>query len=424
MNESEPLERRHMANSKVKKLGDAALFCKYIIANLYATLAFYINELNSFKNFLKLFRRIGLIYIIMFIYFIFHVNFNFIVHKISKLKNVFRNDYYLNSDIYDNNQINFDLDSFKKEIIIKPETEDANELENTKRALQVLYTTYNFSKGTSEKLTEFTDLGFFHRMRNSSYFGETTYEGKNRIGDEDDIEFRKVYLVLYSKPKLISITKFKLEFILLIQAYNKWIYYSYDEEFGRNYNLDVTEEEIENTGDGKYRGKIKFSNNQQKVMLSLFSNKAVVSGYMPLVNLDLEFSYILNKDTSEIESITEINGRIAKSNKQSASAYKTADLNTTVIGIDYSFKVYPERREDGTYVQILDKINLFNAFYLITNIVFFTLNRTIANEIMISPLLVPKVSSINNNLFLISILHICFYFCKYGMECALFFSFI
>jgi len=264
-----------------------------------------------------------------------------------------------------------------------------------RRELQYYQTSSSFSTSTITYLTDLQETGFFTGLRNQSYYGfidrnrnkNKLYSDfqEKKVGPQSITQESKVYLFLYSKPRLIDMKYFKLQFMLLIQDFDKWFFcsFSFSEELAKGYSLDI--EQTKNTVDDELydRGIVVIKNHNQRVSKAFFSDKDINKAYTSTVNLELEIGYVLNKNTTRMEEISYIYGGV----KDTFSSFvvKTKGANSTEK-LDYNFMVFPE--ENGG--NIIFKVNLFSSIFTMISFIHFIFYRKMTSDLLESPIMLTR----------------------------------
>lgn len=216
------------------------------------------------------------------------------------------------------------------------------------RSLQEYISTNTIPVLTNQKLKELIGIDFFKELRNNSYIGY--------LNTETDINNNKVYSLFFYQPRLINTNFFRLEFIILIQNFERWIYFSSYQSYHSAYQIDIFDSFENLESENKTIGTSSIDIQNQAIYFSEFSKYNLVLSQLTYVDMHLDVKYDFNN--SKVSSINSINAKIKPPSKYEINANEIIDLKVP-YPINYSFTLKPEIDNSGKKDYIVNKINNF-----------------------------------------------------------------
>lgn len=216
------------------------------------------------------------------------------------------------------------------------------------RSLQEYISTNTIPVLTNQKLKELIGIDFFKELRNNSYIGY--------LNTETDINNNKVYSLFFYQPRLINTNFFRLEFIILIQNFERWIYFSSYQSYHSAYQIDIFDSFENLESENKTIGTSSIDIQNQAIYFSEFSKYNLVLSQLTYVDMHLDVKYDFNN--SKVSSINSINAKIKPPSKYEINANEIIDLKVP-YPINYSFTLKPEIDNSDKKDYIVNKINNF-----------------------------------------------------------------
>lgn len=216
------------------------------------------------------------------------------------------------------------------------------------RSLQEYISTNTIPILTNQKIKELIGIDFFRELRNNSYLGY--------LNTESDYNNNKVYSLFFYQPRLLNTNYFRIEFIILIQNFERWIYFSSNQNYHSSYQINIDDSFENNIKENKTIGTSSILIENQAIYLSEFSKYNMVLSQLTSIDMNLDVEYELVD--SKVKSINSITAKIKPSSRYELNSNLILDLKGT-FSINYSFILKPELDKAGNKDYIVNKINNF-----------------------------------------------------------------